>query len=107
MLDLHWTRADLDATPPADVAAIRWGLYAKALKPLVERDFEHTIRDLQRIDNPPSKQALKGERLRGIEELRGGQRAQATLREALELDPQPGEILDDLIDEDEEDAADG
>lgn len=86
MLELGWTRPELAAAEPADVEGLRWALYARGLQPLVARDFDQMITQVDRVDRPASKQTEKGERRRLIEDLRRAKRQQAEVRELLELD---------------------
>lgn len=86
MLELGWTRPVLRAADPDDVEAIRWAMYGRALQPLIARDFERPIEELEDVDRKVSQATLRHRRRRQIEDLRRGQRAQAQLRELLELD---------------------
>ena len=86
MLEVGWTRPELEVADPQDVEGMRWAIYARTLEPLVARDFDTPIKEIDRVDRPASKSTLKIERRRLIEQLRGAQRQQKTVRELLELD---------------------
>ena len=86
MLELGWTRPELAAADPQDVEGLRWGLYARALEPVISHDIERLIADLERIDKPLNKTQAKAERRRLVEELRSAQRQQLRIRGLLELD---------------------
>lgn len=97
MLETGWTGPELEAARPRHVLGLRWSLYARSLEPLVTRDYDRMILDVDRVDRPAKPATLRAERRRLIEELRGEKRTQAEVRELLEID----------VDDDAEEPTDG
>jgi hypothetical protein len=80
------TRDALRAMPDEDVAALRWGLYARALAPLVRIDFDARLQDITDADRPPSAATLKARRAVQREDLQLARIEQARVRQLLDLD---------------------
>lgn len=83
-----WDRDRLATADPRDVAAARHLIFARVLAPVIRRNFPGEIRELE-LKMPGrrhSEAEVRSELKRSIEELRAGERRQATFRELLGLD---------------------
>jgi hypothetical protein len=80
------TRPALDGLRPTDVEKLRWGLYARALRPSVQADYDRQLLDLADADSPPKAGALKARRAVERERLEQARIRQLELRRHLLLD---------------------
>jgi len=90
-----WDRARLTLAHPADVAAARWVVYARALAPMATDDFEGPKRHIEIMgmkDGPRRRAAEDEERRQAIRKLNRALNQQGELRTLLMLDDQPGEV---------------
>jgi hypothetical protein len=94
-----WDRARLASADPADVAAARWIVFGRAVRPLLERNVEAELDDLAFADMSPNarEQASRQRRRDARTGLRKVKTQQDGLRALLELDApddEPAEVSD-------------
>jgi hypothetical protein len=80
------TRELLDAMRPRTVAALRWGLFARALEPLATENLDAVATSLADAESEPSKATLSIRRARAREMLMQARIAQSSARTLLLLD---------------------
>jgi hypothetical protein len=85
-----WDRARLDTAPEPDVAAARLIVFAREVKPLLQRDFAAEIDELK--ERSPREQEIHDKRMRAKarDQLVIGWRGQTALRKLLLLEPTDG-----------------
>lgn len=98
MLELHWTRPELEAADPADVVGIRHGLFVRSLQETLTRDFAGERGALERVDMEPKQRerAERKTRRDAVMSLRRAEAAVAELRRLLELDRDDDAELEDV-----------
>lgn len=85
------TAGALEAMRPRAVAALRWGLYARALEPIVSNDLDAAATSIEDAATPPSKAVLAVRRARMREVVAQARKGQAAARELLLLDDESDE----------------
>lgn len=80
------TREALGIMAPHEVEAVRWGLFARALEPVISADVDARLTELADAEKAPSAGTLSRRRGEFRERLHQAKIAQAAVRQMLMLD---------------------